>query len=107
MPLSHAQKRGVRRSTIGITPLSRKGRIMVKVSPKPRRVASVAPICVHCGRPRVVARLSEVVGFQRRHPVEGLSEAIVELQRLFRADQVIEVCPRCLCITVDRRRHQH
>jgi hypothetical protein len=81
---------------------------MVKLNPPPLRAASSeATDCQHCGRSRIVARLSELVGLQRRHPVPGFDEVIAALQRLYSASQLIAVCPGCLCITADLGRHRH
>lgn len=57
--------------------------------------------CMHCRSERVVAPLSEMVGFNRRHPVAGLGSALDALCAYVRPETLVAVCPGCMCVTAD------
>jgi hypothetical protein len=74
---------------------------------RPRRAIDSVPACQDCGGERLVARLSMLVGLNRRHPVAGMEAGLVELGRWHGPDQLVAVCAGCLSMHVVTRDLAH
>lgn len=79
-------------------PLSKGEAMKAKTSPRPESGA-YAPPCSHCATALVVAALSDFVGLNRRHPLPGMAPVLECLGRWCGPDDLISICPACMCIT--------
>lgn len=67
-----------------------------------RGATAYGPSCVHCGTPRIVAPLSELRGFCRKHAqLVDVLGALEEMREWYNEDELVSLCPRCFCVTGD------
>jgi len=57
--------------------------------------------CTHCDTERIVAPLSEFVGFARKEPQLGLESVLDSMRAYVGRDGMVSLCPGCFCITSD------
>ncbi len=68
--------------------------------PKPQREAISLYPCMHCGTERIISPWTMLVGLNRKHPLPGMDEALIELRlHLDSRDDMVGICPGCGCLT--------
>lgn len=57
--------------------------------------------CRHCGSERMLAPISVLIGFNRKHPIPGLDEALAMCAGFAGFEATAAICPGCFCVTTD------